>query len=47
MNQIDYKTAGVNIDAGNLIVKRITKVVKNTHNKNVINNIGGFASLLI
>ena len=45
MNQIDYKTAGVNIDAGNLIVKRITKVVKNTHNKNVINNIGGFASL--
>jgi phosphoribosylformylglycinamidine cyclo-ligase len=45
MTAIDYKSAGVDIDAGNKAVEKIKDLVKGTHNKNVIIGIGGFSSL--
>lgn len=45
MTAVDYKSAGVDIDAGNEVVERIKDLVKDTHNKNVITEIGGFGSL--
>ena len=40
-----YKDAGVNIDAGNALVKRITPKVKNTFSKDVLSGIGSFGAL--
>jgi len=40
-----YAKAGVDIEAGNLLIKKISPSVKDTHNKNVIKNFGGFAGL--
>ena len=40
-----YAKAGVDIEAGNLLIKKISPAVKDTHNKNVIKNFGGFAGL--
>ncbi|MBU0528185.1 phosphoribosylformylglycinamidine cyclo-ligase [bacterium] len=45
MKKIDYKSAGVDIDAGNKSVDLIKNSVKNTFNKNVLTNIGSFGSL--
>ena len=45
MSSIDYKSAGVNIDAGNEAVERIKDSVKSTFNKNVLTGIGSFGSL--
>lgn len=45
MKKIDYKSAGVDIDAGNESVELIKKSVKSTFNKNVLANIGSFGSL--
>ena len=45
MNAVDYKSAGVNIDAGNEAVERIKASVISTHNKSVLTGIGGFGSL--
>ncbi len=45
MKKIDYKSAGVDIDAGNKSVELIKKSVKSTFNKNVLANIGSFGSL--
>jgi phosphoribosylformylglycinamidine cyclo-ligase len=42
---MDYKSAGVNIDAGNEFVDYIKHKVKSTFTPNVLNGIGGFASL--
>lgn len=42
---IDYKSAGVDIDAGNEVVKRIKKGVQATYNSNVLSELGGFAGL--
>lgn len=42
---ITYKDSGVDIKAGEDLVKRIKDVVKETHNANVISNIGGFGAL--
>ena len=42
---INYKSAGVDIDAGNEVVKRIKKGVQETYNKNVLSELGGFAGL--
>ena len=40
-----YKSAGVDIDAGDNLIKKIKKDVAATHNNNVLNNIGGFAGM--
>ena len=45
MKKIDYKSAGVDIDAGNKSVELIKKSVKSTFNKNVLTEIGSFGSL--
>ena len=37
-----YKNSGVNIEIGNDIIKKITPLIKSTHNKNVLSNIGLF-----
>jgi len=40
-----YKESGVDIKAGEELVDSIKDVVKETHNKNVLTNIGGFGAL--
>ena len=45
MKKIDYKSAGVDIDAGNKSVDLIENAVKSTFNENVLANIGSFGSL--
>ena len=45
MGVIDYKSAGVNIDAGNEAVNRIKDGVRSTFTSNVLTGIGNFGSL--
>ena len=45
MKKINYKSAGVDIDAGNEAVDKIKGKVKSTFSKNVLTGIGGFGSL--
>ena len=45
MTRVDYKSAGVDIDAGNEAVERIISSVKSTHNVNVLIGLGSFGSL--
>lgn len=45
MSKSSYKDAGVDIEAGEEAVDRIKKTVKNTFNKNVLAEIGGFGGL--
>ena len=40
-----YKSAGVDIDAGEDLINKIKKNVSNSHSKNVLGNIGGFAGM--
>jgi phosphoribosylformylglycinamidine cyclo-ligase len=40
-----YKDSGVDIKAGEELVDSIKDVVKETHNANVLSNIGGFGGL--
>ncbi len=40
---MDYKSAGVNIDEGNLAVERIKPLVKKTYSPNVLSSLGLFA----
>lgn len=42
---IDYKNSGVNIEAGEQAVKAIKQMVKTTHNKNVLSELGSFGGL--
>lgn len=42
---MNYEQAGVNIQAGDLFVKGIGQLVKETYNENVKAGVGGFASL--
>lgn len=43
--KITYKDSGVDIQAGEDLVNSIKEVVKETHNANVVSNIGGFGGL--
>ena len=43
--KLDYKSAGVDIDAGNKAIELIKDKVKNTHSKDVLTGIGSFGSL--
>ncbi len=43
--QITYKDSGVDIQAGEDLVNSIKDIVKETHNANVLSNIGGFGGL--
>lgn len=45
MAKVDYKSAGVNIDAGNKTVDLIKTSVKSTFTKNVLTGLGSFGSL--
>ena len=45
MVKIDYKSAGVDIDAGNDTVEKIKNDVKSTFSKNVLTGLGSFGSL--
>ena len=45
MGNIDYKSAGVDIDAGNEAVERIKDGVKSTFSSNVLTGLGSFGSL--
>ena len=45
MGKIDYKSSGVNIDAGNEAVNRIKDGLKSTFTSNVLTGIGSFGSL--
>lgn len=40
-----YSEAGVDIDKGNAFIDRIKGVVSSTHQRGVLNDIGGFSSL--
>jgi len=42
---MDYKKAGVNIEAGNEASKRITRLAQKTFNQHVLTGIGGFSGL--
>ncbi len=42
---LNYRAAGVDIDAGNELVERIKPVIKSTHREGCIGSIGGFGGL--
>ncbi|MES2662881.1 MAG: phosphoribosylformylglycinamidine cyclo-ligase [Pseudomonadota bacterium] len=42
---LTYRDAGVDIDAGNALVKRIAPLAKSTHRPEVLGNLGGFSAL--
>ena len=44
-NKLDYKSSGVDIDAGNEAVERIKKRVRSTFTTNVLTGLGSFGSL--
>ena len=42
---LDYRSAGVDIDAGNELVERIKPAIRDTHRLGVLGSIGGFGGL--
>lgn len=46
MSGITYKDAGVDIDAGSEMIKRIKPAIESTMRQEVLSNVGGFASLV-
>lgn len=46
MSNINYKSAGVDIEAGNEAVRRIKKAVESTYSRHILSSLGGFASML-
>jgi phosphoribosylformylglycinamidine cyclo-ligase len=42
---LDYKTAGVDIDAGNEVVRRIRGLARGTHTRGVVSELGSFGGL--
>jgi len=45
INPLSYKSAGVDIDAGNAFVERIKHLAKRTHRPEVMGGLGGFGAL--
>ena len=45
MAGIDYKNSGVNIDAGNEVVRRIKSLARGTYTPNVLSGVGSFGGL--
>ena len=45
MSGITYKDAGVNIEEGDKAVRDIKKMVRSTHNKNVLTDLGSFGGM--
>src|ERR1700745_2418829 len=45
MTKIDYKTAGVDIEKGDLFVEKIGSFIRETYDSRVISGVGGFAAL--
>lgn len=45
MSKLDYKSSGVDIDAGNEVVERVRENVKSTFSSNVLTGLGSFGSL--
>ncbi len=43
---MDYKTSGVDVEAGRAFIKRIRSNVESTHRKEVIGGLGGFGGLI-
>ena len=41
--KLTYKSSGVDISEGNKFVELIKPIVKSTHNKNLLGDLGGFA----
>ena len=44
-NKLSYSDSGVDIDAGNTLVKKIIPLAKKTHSKEVLTGLGGFGAL--
>ena len=44
---INYKDAGVDVDAGQKEVELIKSIVSRTQSKDVLSSLGGFSGLLI
>ena len=42
---MDYRSSGVDIDAGNEVVRRIKGLAKSTHTTGVLSDIGSFGGL--
>ena len=44
-DELNYRTAGVDIEAGNSLVSDIAKITKGTSRPEVLSNLGGFGAL--
>ena len=46
INRFSYKSSGVNIDKADKLMSKLTPLIKETYNDSVLQNIGGFSSVL-
>ena len=46
INRFSYKSSGVNIDKADKLMTKLTPLIKETYNESVLQNIGGFSSIL-
>ena len=46
INRFSYKSSGVNIDKADKLMSKLTPLIKETYNDSVLQNIGGFSSIL-
>ena len=46
INRFSYKSSGVNIDKADKLMSKLTPLIKETYNESVLQNIGGFSSIL-
>ena len=45
MESIDYRQSGVDIDAGNEVVRRIKSMARTTYTNSVLSGVGSFGGL--